>query len=354
MAGYHIITLTLIFHGSTHLMEISTVPIHYVDALLQAAQQRGLDRELVLKQVGIDTASIEGDKARIPSASFRRLSEYLTLELEDETCGMLAQRSKPGTFAMMCNASINSSTLGQFLKRCVEFNGLVRDNITLNIEQEGEHAHYSISAKPDTVDQNQLIIMIFLSIVHRLSSWALGQTIILDKVNITRERPSYAHEYNFLFMAPIHFGQKSNSLFFAAKYLDMPVVRTEQELEQFLSTPSMHLMTSHDSDRSLVSKIRELIKRDVGGKFPEFESVAKTLHMTTATLRRRLRAEGSSYQQLKDDIRRDTAIHHLSRGTLSMEQVAESVGFSEPTSFFRAFKRWTGVTPRAYITKPGG
>jgi AraC-like DNA-binding protein len=94
-----------------------------------------------------------------------------------------------------------------------------------------------------------------------------------------------------------------------------------------------------------------MIKGDVGGQVPDFNTIAKTLNMNTATLRRRLRAEGSSYQQLKDDIRRDTAIYHLGRGNASMDQVAECVGFSEPTSFFRAFKRWTGVTPRAYMSK---
>jgi AraC-like DNA-binding protein len=111
-------------------------------------------------------------------------------------------------------------------------------------------------------------------------------------------------------------------------------------------------MTGADADRSLTTKIRTMIKRDVAGNFPEFTAIAKSLNLTTATLRRKLRAEGSSYQQLKDDIRRDTAIHLLSRGTISMDEVAQSIGFSEPTSFFRAFKRWTGVTPRAYISRP--
>ncbi|MEH6584445.1 MAG: AraC family transcriptional regulator [Halioglobus sp.] len=332
-------------------MEISTVPIHHFHALLHAAQKQGLDSAQILRQAGIDLPQIEGDKARIPSATFRRLTEYLTLELQDENCGLLSQPTKLGTFAMMCNASINSPTLGQFLQRCIEFNALVSDCVSLKLERDGEHAHYSVSAKPGSPDDDELIIMVLLGITHRLSNWAIGQTIALDAVDITRDRPNYAHEYNFLFMSPIQFGQKLNRLRFAARYLDMPVIQKEQELEQFLSTPSIHLMTSHDSDRSLVSKIRTMIKEDVGGQFPEFDIIAKTLHMTTATLRRRLRAEGSSYQQLKDDIRRDTAIHHLSRGTLSMDQVAESVGFSEPTSFFRAFKRWTGVTPRAYISK---
>jgi AraC-like DNA-binding protein len=333
-------------------MEISTVPGHYVNTLLRSAEKHGMDRERVLKQTGIDATLVEGGKTRVPSASFRQLSEYLTLELQDENGGMLAQRTKLGTFAMMCNAAINCPTLGQFLQQCVEFNALVSDCLSLELERDEERARYSVSSQPCTIDNDELIIMILLGITHRLANWVVGKTITLDAVNIASERPSHAHEYNFLFMAPIHFGQERNSLCFAASYLDSPVVRTVQDLEQFLSTPSMHLMTRHDLDQSLVSKIRAMIKDDVAGFFPEFDTVAKSLNLTTATLRRRLRAEGSSYQQLKDDIRRDTAIHLLSRGTASMDQVAESVGFSESTSFFRAFKRWTGVTPRAYISKP--
>ena len=311
-----------------------------------------MDRDLVLRRTGIDAALMEDDRARVPSASFRRLSEYLTLELQDENGGLLAQRTKPGTFAMMCNAAINCPTLGQFLQRCIDFNALVSDCLGLELERDEERARYNVSSQPSGIDGDELIIMILLGTTHRLANWVVGQTITLDAVNIACERPSYAHEYNFLFMAPIHFGQEKNSLCFAASYLDMPVVRTVQDLEQFLSTPSMHLMTRHDLDRSLVSKVRAMIKGDVGSSFPEFDTVAKSLNQTTATLRRRLRTEGSSYQQLKDDIRRDTAIYLLSRGTVSMDQVAESVGFSESTSFFRAFKRWTGVTPRAYISKP--
>lgn len=333
-------------------MEISTVPIHYFNTLLNAAQKHGLDRERVLKQSGIGSIFVEGSKARIPSASFRQLSEYLTAELQDENGGLLTQRTKPGSFAMMCNAAINCPTLGQFLQRCVDFNALISDCVFFKLESDGEHARYIISTQPGATDEEELITMILLGIAHRLSNWAIGQTIALDAVDIARERPSYAHDYNLLFMTPIRFGQKTNCLQFAARYLDMPVIQSEQELEQFLSTPFSHLMTSHDTNRSLVAKIRALIKEDVGGPFPEFNTIATSLNMTTATLRRRLRAEGRSYQQLKDDIRRDTAIHHLSRGVLSMDQVAESVGFSEPTSFFRAFKRWTGVTPRAYISKP--
>ena len=332
-------------------MEISTVPIHYVNALLPSAERHGLNSALVLEKAGIDSSLLGVERARIPSASYRRLAEHLTSELQDENCGLLAQRSRIGTFAMMCHACISCPTLGEFLQRCTEFNALVSDCVALTLQREGAFARYSVTATPGATDEDELIIMILLAITHRLSNWAISQTITLDRVDITRKRPSYAHEYNFLFMAPIHFEQEENCLRFASRYLDMPITQTEQELSQFLTGPSVHLMTSPDADKSLISKIRAMIKDDVAGNFPEFNTVAKSLHQTTATLRRRLRAEGSSYQQIKDGIRRDVAIHHLGRGNLNMDQVAESVGFSEPTSFFRAFKRWTGVTPRAYVSR---
>ncbi|MEP5568465.1 MAG: AraC family transcriptional regulator [Halioglobus sp.] len=332
-------------------MEISTVPMHYVNALMPSARRHGLDGRQMLERLGIDPDLLNVEQARVPSSQYRLLTQYLADELQDENCGMLAQRSKIGTFAMMCHACISCPTLGEFLQRSAEFTALVNDCLTLELHRDGEAAGYSIRAEPGTTDEDEVIIMILLAITHRLANWAIGQTIALDSVGITRQRPGYAHEYNFLFMAPIQFESKHNALRFASRYLDAPIVQSEQELNRFLSGPAMYLMTSPDDDKSLVSKIRTMIKGDVAGLFPEFSVIASQLNLTTATLRRKLRAEGSSYQQLKDDIRRDTAIHQLGRGQLTMDQVAQSVGFSEPTSFFRAFKRWTGVTPRAYLSE---
>ena len=78
------------------------------------------------------------------------------------------------------------------------------------------------------------------------------------------------------------------------------------------------------------------------------ESVASQLHISPQTLRRHLREEGSSFQLLKDQLRRDLAIYHLGRHDLPLQDIAEQLGFSEPSAFHRAFKKWTGLTPGAY------
>jgi AraC-like DNA-binding protein len=90
-----------------------------------------------------------------------------------------------------------------------------------------------------------------------------------------------------------------------------------------------------------------LLSRDCN-RWPDLESVAEQMHISPQTLRRHLREEGTSFQGLKDQLRRDMAIYHLSRAELSLQQIAEQLGFSEPSAFHRAFKKWTGLTPGAY------
>ena len=108
------------------------------------------------------------------------------------------------------------------------------------------------------------------------------------------------------------------------------------------------LILKPDNDDSYQTKIRLLIERYEGTSFPDFEQVAKLLHMTSKTLRQKLKNEGISYQKIKDVIRRDMAIHYLTQQSIAIADIAAKVGFSEPGAFIRAFKGWTGVTPGAY------
>lgn len=331
-------------------MEITTVPIQYVNALLKAAVFRGLDRDKLLLEAGITPELLKNNKSRLPAATYASFSHLIGEQLQDEFGGFMDTPCKPGTYEMMCHACINCPTLEAFLLRGIKFYGLVTDSIHLELSKNDKEAQYLLNTHPGTEDPENFLAFVLLGIVHRLSSWVIDQPLILKSVSFTHSRPETANEYNFLFKAPIKFNQPVNSLNFSTNYLEMAVKQSDQTLQNFLSKPELQLMGVSSSDNSLVVKVKRLIKDKVSTEFPEFETIAEHLHSTTVTLRRRLREEGSSYQQIKDDLRRDTAIFNLAKGSMSIEQVAESVGFSEPTSFFRAFKRWTGVTPRAYVT----
>jgi AraC-like DNA-binding protein len=154
--------------------------------------------------------------------------------------------------------------------------------------------------------------------------------------------------YNFIFDTKINFGQKNNELVFHTNYLAEPISQDQQSLDKFLENPVFNLMSILWRDTSLRSRIQDIIKVDLSKELPSIEEVADELNYSTATLRRRLRDEGTTYKKIKDDLRRDYAIYELEHGCC-IERVAENTGFSDPSSFYRSFKRWTGTTPRSYV-----
>ncbi len=152
-------------------------------------------------------------------------------------------------------------------------------------------------------DPDHFLAESLLVIWHRLASWLIGQRIRLEEATFSYPAPDHQAEYD--------------------------------------------LLARPDGGDSLTSQIRRLLGRDCR-RWPDLDQVARQLHMSSQTLRRHLREEGGSFQQLKDHLRRDLAIYHLGRDELSIQDIAEQLGFSEPSAFHRAFKKWTGLTPGAY------
>ncbi|MEM7358180.1 MAG: AraC family transcriptional regulator [Pseudomonadota bacterium] len=330
-------------------MQLTTIPIRYVSFILQSAERHGYDTDSLLASANIAPALLLQEKARISADDYHQFAQSTIFLMQDEYCGFLPQPARIGTFEMMTQACINCDSLGAFIERSARFQHLLGDALQIELQREDDLARYVLRPSKDSQDPDHFLCFVLLSIAQRLFSWVIGQPLLLDSVDIAHQRPGYAHEYNFLFRTSIRFKQSDFSLNFPARYLDLPNVQDQRTLTQLLKTPGMQLMSISSSDNSLVMKVLSMIRDHVSGDFPEFETIASDLCMTTATLRRRLREEGSSYRQIKDDIRRDVAIFNLGKSGMTVEQVAESVGFSEATSFFRAFKRWTGVTPRVYV-----
>jgi len=135
---------------------------------------------------------------------------------------------------------------------------------------------------------------------------------------------------------------------FNVRYLSRPVVQNQASLKEFMSRCPMELFLRHRTDDSVTKQIRLLLEKRLSSGLPEMEEVAQRLHMTQQTLRRKLKVEGTSYQRIKDLVRRDVAIYHLTQQNVPVSEVAQLVGYSDPGVFVRAFKGWTGVTPGEY------
>lgn len=330
-------------------MDTRTYPAAFARAILEAASSKGVDRSEILRMAGVSEDILLADRGRLTAKTLNTINSCVIDILDDENLGFMRDPIKPGTFAMMCYACVGASTLRVAVRRECRFYSLITDNFSVHLDEREGLAYFSLKAGSEFQDPKNYMVPSLLGISYRWMSWMLGQKIILDHASFTSARPDIASDYNFLFSCPVKFGGAENYICFNVNYLDKRISQNEETLKEFLSDGSSGLLAQPRSEDTLPAKVQSMIREHVGNDFPEIDEVAELLHMTPITLRRKLKREGSSYQQIKDDVRRDTAIYMLSRGGKSIEDIAEEVGFSEPTSFFRAFKRWTGVTPRSYL-----
>jgi AraC-like DNA-binding protein len=161
--------------------------------------------------------------------------------------------------------------------------------------------------------------------------------------------PGDAPAVRDFFRCPVHDSQPVTAVTFSARHLEARPIRSEAELADFLAqAPGLVVAEPRVTAHSITHRILEILGEDFRREMPSFEALTGLLNMSARTLRRRLEKEGTSYQRIKDNARRDLAIGLLRREGLTVSDVAERVGFSDPSSFHRSFRRWTGLAPGAY------
>ncbi|MEM7279968.1 MAG: AraC family transcriptional regulator ligand-binding domain-containing protein, partial [Pseudomonadota bacterium] len=272
----------------------------------------------------------------------------------NEILGLTTDQSMtPGTFRMMCYCVISTDSLGRAIERVTEFYATFFDRqIELYFSQEADQASlgYCPSSSKDQVIADEPMAQRFaygLSFWHRFFGWLSGGPIALSRVNLTGSATARRERYERLFAAPVHFKQANDSLHFDAAVLKRPILHTEHSLREFLSSAPYPLliMDATSADGNVSTQVKSLIGQDFSGGFPSFDAISSALGVSAPTLRRRLKREGTTFQQLKDEARCELSAVWLDRSDLSIGQVAAQLGFADPSVFHRSFKKWTGKTP---------
>ncbi|KOY50209.1 AraC family transcriptional regulator [Streptomyces sp. XY332] len=332
-----------------------TITVHHVRAVLAGAARSGIDTVPLLQEAQIPPLLLGDDRARITPAQFARLFRALYRTTQDEFLGLSVVPSRPGTFAMMCYASLGCRDLGAAVERAAAFYGLFPGGPELALEVTGAEARFTVH-NDFARDEERFLTECVLAIWHRLSSWLIGRRIPLAYAAFAYPAPPHEAEYEILFGCPVRFGAVRTGAVFDAHWLAAPLVRDEAALDAMLRRAPFDLLSRPEYGTTVAEQVRRALARQLRSspRLPALGEVAARLAVSPATLRRRLRQEGTSFQQLKDHVRRDAAIAGLAESGEPIAELAARLGFSEDTAFHRAFRRWTGTTPGAYRIASGG
>ncbi|RLA49494.1 MAG: AraC family transcriptional regulator [Gammaproteobacteria bacterium] len=325
-----------------------SISVYFARAVLKNAVAHGLDPVSLLRKNRISPRLLLEDNARISIERYADLQVSTMLAMGDEALGYATRRMPVGCWTMMCHAVIGCETLGQALSRYCRFYQLFEFGIHPCLEEEGEQARIRLIQLDDNIDSVPYLSEMVLFNAHRFASWLVQEHLPIQIVELNYAPLAQPIDYRHMFLAnPVEFERPQSQLVLSRALLDKRVTQNDTSLRHFLRHPVLIMLTQDYASNSWTSRVRDIVWRKLGD-MPELNDVAAKLEVHPQTLRRRLSSEGTTFKEIKNQVRRDTALHFLGKQGLSIEEIAYRAGFSESSAFIRAFKGWTGVTPYTY------
>ena len=321
-------------------------PVAFVQAILWAYVRRGLDPSAALAKAQITPQAARDERNRVTAAQFERLCAAAMQELDDEAPGWFSRRLPWGSYGMLARASISAPTLGLALKRWCRHHGLLTPDVTLALSHTGDQAWIDIAEQRDLGALLEFALLSLLRNLHGLACWLVDSQITLQDARFPFAAPPHADVYRHLFPGPVNFNAPRAALQFDAHYLQLPLRRDGAALDQMLRRALPIMVWPYRRDRLLSRRVRHLLQQP--GAAHTADTLAARLGVSARSLHRQLRAEGTSLQALKDEVRQQRASELLLRTRLPIARVARAAGFASDKSFARAFRQWTGQTPQAH------
>jgi AraC-like DNA-binding protein len=352
------------------------VPIRKFLRLLDYMERIGLDPDAMATALGFSRQQLRSmpRDQQLPGSDYSRMYRDAVRQMETLKRPIpWAAGIGSEAHALMCHSIIACKTLGEALDMAQRFDRLAYPLIGYRMRVERTEAqfelHYEVRTEsdggvfaPEDWDRAPHYEAVArasgLLVWYGFCGWLIGRSFDLEQVQIAAPHVSDAYRAGLMdvFHCALEFDSSENKFVAPLEILERRLVHTPGSLDEFLDNAVFGLIALNSKPSSTTAAIRSLIKLDFGEGIPSFEHMASKLHMSESSLRRRLLKEKTSYQNIKDQVRCEIALEYLRREDTSINDLAEFLGFTEPSSFVRSFRGWMGITPRAYrqSLKPAG
>lgn len=325
-----------------------------LDALIVALRARGVDPLELLAAAQFNPAQLADPEAEVPTFVQQRLWHEMARLTEDHAFGLhLSEELQPQDFGGLGFAVRSSATLGEGYGRIARYLRVVHPEAALSVLESGSRAlvrHVPPTAAPPPRHAAEFT----LGVLNQIGRREAGPKFHLREVRFRHAQPERVEEHARVFACPVRFEQPHDELELDREVLALPFERAEPVLCEVLDRHLQELVARLPSNKSFLDRVRAALVEELRDGEPTLERLADRLHTSERSLQRHLQREGSSLQALLAEVRTSLAIRYLTEQRESIAEVAFLLGFSEVSTFHRAFKRWTGVTPSAYRRSPEG
>lgn len=314
----------------------------------QAMVKMGLDVDAVCRRLGITPAMLEDRNVRTPHQAQAIFWKVLEEVSGDAHIGLHLGDMMPTYQGQVLQyLFLSSPTFGDGLTRALNYQRLLSDASQASVGQENDQAYILVdSASNQVVNLRHLSECMVLGLI-RFFQYVTDGAFKPSHIHFSHAQPADTNEHERVYQCPVLFSQQDVRIYFATDVLQLPSLHAEPELLQLHEKlASEHVAKLERQD--VVSKVYKVFAEVLETGQVSLDDVASRLDIKPRTLRTRLTEAGTNFNQLLADYRCNLAKRLLAGTDESIDEIVYLTGFSEPSTFYRAFKRWTNQTPVEY------
>lgn len=300
----------------------------------------------LLKQVGLTDEMLAGNNHRMPVRCQVALLDKAANSLNDDNLGFnLAQSFEPRALGLLFYVMASSQTLGDALQRIARYSSITNEALVFTVLDGRELAlHLTYTALPRHSDRHQIEFCVFGAI--RLCRILTGTRLVPQRVSIAHQRSGDTLAMSRFAGTKVEFGADIDAIVLQPDERERPLVNADPYLNDLMLEYCEAALSLRATN---ASPLRTSVENAIAPLLPHgkvrSEVIARQLGMSERTFTRRLSAEGLSFSEILQQMRRDLAVRYLSDRSLHVSQVAWLLGFQEVSAFSHAFKQWTGLAP---------
>lgn len=311
--------------------------------------QYGGDPDRLFGNLGLPVEELENPALALRLGSYCRLFEdAATLTGHDNIGLWFGNQFRPRDLGLLGYAAVSSPDLTTALRNLVGLFHFHQQASVLVMRSDGDtmRLEYQITdgAILERRQDAELSLGMFLNVFRECH----GTRWVPREVHFEHPVPEQPQEHERAFGAPVYFNQPTNALVFGHDVLDAPMPSADTRLLAVVRSCLAALQEDSAETQTVVDRTRAAVRNRLADGYPAIEDIARELGLGVATLQRRLAGENMTYKQLVEETRQDLAAVYLKKFHLPISEVAFLLGYSEISAFSRAFRRWTGVSPKLY------
>jgi AraC-like DNA-binding protein len=326
-----------------------------VRALVEVVERAGVKRDALMGAAGLELDRLEDIATGFTFSELVALEEKALDLTRDEGLGLrLAEQSSEAAFDVVAHLATHAPTLRDAVALCTQFQRLLMDGTAVTLTERAEAAVVRVEFPRSTLRADRMLAEFAIGGFVRMIRSFTVHDVVLRAVSFEHPRPAHARAYTRVFGGAERFSQPLTGVEIDRELLDRRQLHHHPELHSVLHREAANKLERLSSgSESAADRIKQYLMSVPPKRMPDMDGVARALGISARSLRRRLADEGVSYKAIVQSVLETRAEQMLSDPNRSIQETANEMGFSDPSAFQRAFKRWKGMTPGQFKESKG-